>query len=136
MRNIFVDTSAFYAFLNKSDEFHQAAEKEFSTFDPDTTILTCSSYVILETLTLLQRRIGLDPVRKWRTTFQPILDVVWVGAELHEKALSAFIASEQRTVSLTDWTSFEIMQQRQIEDVFTFDLHFARYGFNLFPKVP
>lgn len=134
MNNVFVDTSALYAFLDRHDEFHQAAERAFSRLEPSSTMLTTSSYVILETVTLLQNRIGLEAVRRWRSVVQPILNIIWVDADLHERALTALTATEQRTISLTDWTSFEVMRQHGIEDVFTFDSHFAQQGFNVVPK--
>lgn len=84
MKPIFVDTSALYALLDESDRSHWPAADTFSRFSPDGTLLICSSYVVLETLTLLQSRIGMGAVRKWRTDFQPILEIVGIDKPLHE----------------------------------------------------
>ena len=134
MKRIFVDTSAVCALMDKNDKFHRAAADNFSQFAADTTVLACSSYVVLETVALLQSRIGMGPVKKWQSEFQPILEIVWVDADLHEKALTALIAAQDRSISLTDWTSFEIMRERGIEEAFSFDRHFSQRGFNLLPS--
>ena len=130
MRPIFVDTSALYALFDQSDRFHRAAARVFSALDPDGTLLVTSSYVALETLSLLQTCIGMNAVRTWRTEFQTILEIVWVDRQLHEQALTELVAANKRGISLTDWASFGIMRERGIEDVFTFDRHFSQQGFN------
>ncbi|MFN7972631.1 MAG: PIN domain-containing protein [Acidobacteriota bacterium] len=136
MRSLFADTSAFYALLDRDDRFHGAASRAFAGFEPDDTSLVTSSYVVLETLALLQHRIGLAPVRRFRAELQPILDIVWVGAPIHDRALAALIAASRRGVSLTDWTSFEIMRERDIEEAFSFDPDFEEQGFQLVPAAP
>jgi predicted nucleic acid-binding protein len=131
MKPIFVDTSALYALFDQGDRFHQAAANVFSRFSPDSMLLVSSSYVVLETLNLLQTRIGMSAVRKWKTEFQPILEIIWVDRQLHEQALIALIAANRPGISLTDWTSFGIMRERDIEDAFSFDRHFSQQGFNI-----
>lgn len=134
MKDLFVDTSAFYALLDRSDDFHERARDFFSTLNPEEINLVCSSYVVLETLSLLQNRIGLEPVRSWRSELQPLLEVVWMDSRLHEKALTALVASGRREISLTDWSSFELMRERGIQEVFAFDPHFSEQGFHLLPQ--
>jgi predicted nucleic acid-binding protein len=100
---------------------------------PDKTLMLTSSYVVLETLALLQTRLGLRAVTKWKTEFQGILEIVWIEKQLHEEALTALVAANKPTISLTDWASFLIMRERGIEDAFTFDRHFTQQGFHLLP---
>jgi predicted nucleic acid-binding protein len=133
MNLMFVDTSALYALLDADDRFHHAAGAAFSRLSPDNTLMVTSSYVILETLALLQSRLGLSAVMKWKTEFQGILEIVWVEKQLHEEALTALTAANKPTISLTDWASFLIMRERGIENAFSFDRHFAQQGFHLLP---
>lgn len=134
MRTIFSDTSAFYALLDRSDRFHPAARKIFVSLVPGETNLVCSSYVVLETLSLLQTRIGLEPLKTWQSEFEPILEIIWVDSELHQRALTALVASARREVSLTDWSSFLLMRNRGIDEAFAFDTHFSEQGFRLLPE--
>ena len=133
MNLLFADTSALYALVDADDRFHRAAADAFSQMSPEKTLLLCSSYVVLETLALIQTRLGLDAVAKWKAEFQAILDIVWVDTRLHEEALTALVAANQPAISLTDWTSFLIMRERGIETAFSFDPHFALQGFHLLP---
>ena len=133
MNLVFVDTSALYALLDADDRFHQAAAAAFSHLSPDKTLMLTSSYVVLETLALLQTRLGSGAVTKWKTEFQGILEIVWMEKQLHEEALTALVAANKPAISLTDWASFLIMHKRGIENAFSFDRHFAQQGFHLLP---
>jgi predicted nucleic acid-binding protein len=86
--------------------------------------------VLLESVALIQRRLGLGFVRRLRDELEPLLLVTWVDAALHRAALDATIAGS-RDVSLVDHTSFELMRRRGIRRVFAFDDHFADEGFEL-----
>lgn len=134
MNMLYLDTSALYALVDSGDRFHAAASEAFRELSPDKDLLICSSYVVLETLALIQTRIGVRAVRKWKTEFQPILEIVWVDRQLHEEGLTALVAANNPTISLTDWTSFLIMRERGIEIAFSFDRHFAQQGFRLMPS--
>lgn len=133
MNLLFADTSAFYALLDGDDRFHRAAADAFSQLSPDNTLMLTSSYVLLETVALLQNRLGLAAVTKWKTEFQGILEIVWIDRQLHEEAVIALIAANKPAISLTDWASFLIMRERGIETAFSFDRHFAQQGFQLVP---
>ena len=41
------------------------------------------------------------------------------------------LAADKRNVSLTDWTSFEVMRDRGIDLAFAFDPGFAAQGFDV-----
>ncbi|MCL4475843.1 MAG: PIN domain-containing protein [Nitrospirae bacterium] len=59
----FIDTSAFYAVLDRDDDNHQKARRLWNdVFSDDNTIVT-SNYVLVESFTLIQQRLGLEAVR-------------------------------------------------------------------------
>jgi predicted nucleic acid-binding protein len=130
---IFLDTSAIYAFLVAEDRGHPAAVRELRSLQRGRANFVSSSYVIQETLALLQARVGMDAVRRFSSGVFPILDVVWIERELYDRALTALLAANSRQVSLTDWTSFEVMRSRGIDVAFAFDPHFGRQGFRVLP---
>ncbi len=86
--------------------------------------------MLVETIALLQARLGLEPVRRLRDEVAPLLTITWVDADLHRTALDATLAGT-RNVSLVDHTSFELMRRRNITRAFAFDDHFAQAGFEL-----
>ena len=93
--------------------------------------LVTSSFVFLETVTLLQARVGVAAVRIFYRDVLPVLDLVWVGEDLLHRAMAALLASSHRKVSLTGWSSFVLMRERGIVHAFAFDEDFARQGFEL-----
>ena len=128
---VFADTSGLFAFLVQDDYMHGRAKAVFQSFAEDNTQLLTSSYVLVETTALLQRRVGVDAVLEFYNKIQPLLDVIWVDDHWHEKAINRLIALNQKKVSLVDCLSFIIMEAREISTAFSFDKHFEKNGFSL-----
>lgn len=128
---VFVDTSALYAVLVATDDAHGAAAGAFAE-QAHTGRLVTHNYAVVETVSLLQVRIGAEAVRAFVDELLPALIVVWVDPETHAAAL-ARIAEGPRSVSLVDRVSFTLMHQRGITTVFAFDEDFRRAGFDLIP---
>jgi predicted nucleic acid-binding protein len=129
--NIFADTSGFFALLVHNDHMHVRARLNFEYFAENNARLLSSSYVLLETLTLLQRRIGLESVWDFNAKIVPLLDIVWVDESWHNRALQRLQLNSRRNLSLTDCLSFEIMEAQEITIAFTFDSHFEEQGFTI-----
>lgn len=128
---VFVDTSGIFAYLVQDDYMHVRAKAIFQSFAENNTQLLTSSYVLVETTALLQRRIGMDAVIDFHNKIQPLLDVIWVDEYWHTKAINRLITLNQKKVSLVDCLSFVIMDAREIGTVFSFDNHFEKNGFSL-----
>lgn len=133
MTEVFVDTSALYAVLDADDARHGEAAATWSALldhlaDGATRCVTHSG-VIVESSALVQRRLGMRALRALHDRLLRIVDVTWVDADLHGRALSALLAAGSREVSLVDWTSFELMRERAIDAAFAFDDDFDAQGF-------
>lgn len=129
MRPVFVDTSALYALLVRSDDRHGDARRAFARLMAEEAALITTSYVLVETYALLGRRVGLDSVAAFRDDFAPLLDIVWVDPATHDAALNELIDRKRRNLSLVDLVSFATMRGRGIEQAFAFDRHFDEEGF-------
>lgn len=128
-RSVFVDTSALYALIVDGDDFHERAVEVFEGLKVEDARLITTSYVLVETYALLQRRIGIEAVRDMRAGLVPLLDVVWVDEELHERGLDRLVDRSAGGASLVDAVSFAAMRTRTIDRAFTFDRHFGDEGF-------
>jgi len=126
---VFADTSAIFALLFRDDLMHVRAKENFTCFAQEGVQLLTSSYVLVETVALLQRRIGLAPVHDFNTKIVPLLEIVWVDAAWHGRATQRLLGENRRNISLVDCLSFEIMEAGEITEAFTFDQHFADKGF-------
>jgi uncharacterized protein len=126
---VFVDTSALYALLVRSDQRHGDARRAFDRLKAEEAVLVTSSYVLVETYALLGRRIGLGAVAAFRNDFAPLLEVAWVDPATHDAALDALLERSSRELSLVDLVSFLVMRGRGIDEAFAFDRHFEEEGF-------
>lgn len=131
--SVFVDTSAYFAVLDADDEEHQRARDEWQRLLAAERELFTSNYVIVETIALLQSRIGIEAVRLFRDDIMPVIKIFWVDSSVHEMAMQILLTASRRQLSLVDCVSFQIMRARGIRSAFCFDPHFAKQGFRSLP---
>jgi predicted nucleic acid-binding protein len=132
---VFVDTSAFYALLVRTESGHKPTRLAFESLLKKGTTLHTSSYILVETIALLQSRIGLNAVHDFDEDMVPLLTISWVDATLHRRALARLKRESRRRLSLVDCSSFEIMRSEGIDNALTLDRHFKDFGFKLLPKI-
>ena len=130
---IFVDTSAFYALLDGDDAEHSRGLKSWERESPGEGSLVTTNYVVLESMALLQSRLGMPAVRAFHDAVLPLVRMEWITEGIHAQAVSAFIATDRRGLSLVDLSSFETMRRLGIRSAFTFDRHFRQHGFDTVP---
>ena len=126
---IFVDTSALVALLDTGDRQHEPAERIWQKLLDDGNELVCNNYVLVEAYALIQRRYGMGILRAFQDDAVPLLNVVWLGPEEHESAVSALFSANRRGLSLVDCASMETMRRLGIRTIFAFDPHFTELGF-------
>lgn len=128
MSRVFVDTSAVLALLVETDAAHVEARRAFARLEAERAALLTSSYVLVEIYALLGRRFGLELVQRFRDGFAPLLEVVWVDRELHERGLDLLLEEGARDLSLVDAASFVIARERGVARAFAFDRHYPAHG--------
>lgn len=133
MVKIFVDTSALFALVNTSETNHQVAEVTWQTMIADGDELVTSNYIIVESIALIQNRLGLPALQKLQANLEPLLNVFWLDQDIHDAAVQLLLSTNRRQLSLVDCSSFETMRCLEVNTVFTFDAHFREQGFNVIP---
>jgi predicted nucleic acid-binding protein len=126
---VFVDTSAVYALLDTGDSNHERALRATARLLGEE--LVTHSYVVVEVLSLVRRRLGAGAAARLIDEVLPAIEVTDVDASLRSRALAAFRAATGSDVSLVDRTSFEFMRQRGIRRAWAMDSDFATEGFEL-----
>ncbi|MBS4029548.1 MAG: PIN domain-containing protein [Ignavibacteriales bacterium] len=129
--NVFGDSSAFYSYLDKQDSQHLRAKAQMSSLIQSNDVVVSSNYIIVETIALIQRRLGFDAVKDFQEIIAPLLSVYFVNKELHQKGAEIFLQERRRNLSLVDCVSFELMKQLGLQKAFAFDKHFEEQGFQL-----
>jgi len=120
------------AYIDVRDRFHRDAVLTFERLAGNGSLVV-HSYAVSETISLVQRRIGMEALRDYAMFLEPALEVAWVDDRLHRRALASLLAADRRGISFVDHVSFEVMRDLDIDTAFTFDGDFAAQGFTVVP---
>ena len=127
---VFIDTSAFFAVLTKSDNQYADAAAYWKMLleDPDMTLVT-SNYIIVETCALLRNRLGKRGLEVFVHDILPAISILWIDEAMHFAAVEAMLAFGGNGPSLVDCSSFALLDAKGITRVFAYDQHFSARGF-------
>lgn len=129
MNRIFVDTSSIVAAINSRDQYHQQAKEIFTRLSDQKPSLLITNYIRIETHSLLNNKVSQDIALKFLD--DPTWFIEWVTPDDEKKAIRLLHRYYDKSFSLTDATSFIIMERLGLRSVLTFDKHFSQYGFNI-----
>jgi predicted nucleic acid-binding protein len=130
--NVFVDTSAFYAVLSRTDSNHERAISDWNRLMDDRSVRFCTSnYVIVESCALIRNRLGNDAMRSFLDNLLPLAMALWIDQKIHAAATAAMIAHGKNGPSLVDCSSFAMMRDTGIANALAYDKHFTEQGFSL-----
>lgn len=132
---IFVDTGAFLGRSLASDQFHARAVAGWKRITDKGERCCTSSFVLDETLTLLARRAdyAFAAERGRAIRGSRMLEILRPSEKIEDEALDLFEKFADQRVSFTDCVSFALMRDKRVKRAFTFDAHFERAGFELWP---
>lgn len=128
---VFVDTSAFYALMDASDNSHKEAAGLWRSFLEEDVYTATSNYVIIETTALLQSRLGLDAAVLWDRDVLSLVETLWVDESIHGLAHDLWVGIGRSNLSFVDCVSLTLMRRHEMEKVYAFDKHFAEQGFKV-----
>lgn len=126
MRVIFVDTSGIVAAMNVKDKHHEKARAVLGRLSQERCSLLTTNYVRAETHALLLARAGRDLALRFLE--DETMAIEWVYPEDEERALEILRTFHDKDFSLTDATSFAVMERLGVKEALSFDRHFIQYG--------
>lgn len=130
---VFIDTSAFYAVLDRDDENHFAAAQSWRQLLQDDSPLLTSNYVLVETSALIQRRLGIPALRAFHEDIVPLMEVEWIDEVRHRASIEMALTAARKRLSLVDCSSFLVIREADVRWAFCFDRHFREQGFSVLP---
>jgi predicted nucleic acid-binding protein len=128
---VFLDTSAIYALADDNDAHHAGASSSFESALQGGDLFLTHSYVVVESVALLARRLGWEPTRRFLEQAQ-LFRMRWVDEPLHDAGLGRFVERRGK-YSLVDEVSFLVMREQGIRRALAFDRHFWEEGFLPYP---
>lgn len=134
-KTLFVDTGAWYALADSSDQYHDEAVKIYPQLLGKYHPLKTTNLVVAETHILIRRCIGYKAAIAFLDNIASSPRVVKIYSDLmlEDRAESILRQYQDQDFSYTDAVSFVVMKQYGITEVFTFDKHFVTAGFTLIP---
>lgn len=117
MQSIFVDTGGWYAAIARKDHDHQAAKQFLS--DNRSPLIT-SDYVMDETVTLLQYRIGHSDAVKFLDALQAShqIELIYLTPSHIVETIKLFRNRPDKDWSFTDCSSFVLMREYKVQNAF------------------
>lgn len=133
MKLLFVDTGAWVALNNSSDQFHSIAKSANEKFLDEDYFYITSDYVLDETYTFLLYNVGhhraIQFGKEIKTLSEEgIIQIVQIAEDIQTEAWNIFESYSDKDFSFTDCTSFVVCNLLEITEVFSFDKHFEQYG--------
>jgi predicted nucleic acid-binding protein len=127
---VFVDTSGWYAYFDKSDRFHAEAA---SFIGRRPTLLT-SDLVVSETLALLQRRINKAVSQKVGEILldRMVVELLIPSFKTLQESLLLYEGTS-RKLSFVDCSNKILMAQNDLDTIFCFDEDFKGLGLKVVP---
>ena len=135
-RTLFVDTSGWYAVLDRRDAGHGSVTVFIEQAVKSGTRLVTTDYILDESCTLAKARAGSSMALRLLDLIAgtTALDLEWIDAERFRRAEMHFRKHRDQAFSFTDCTSFVVMHQLRLSQVITSDEHFRIAGFEVLPE--
>ena len=134
-KTLFVDTGAWFALADTSDQYHKKAVAVYPGFFKDNRLLKTTNLVLAETYTLIRRALGHGPAMQFLQNMaaSPRISKIYADQALEAKAEAILNKYEDQDFSYTDAVSFAAMKRYGIQLAFAFDRHFITAGFTIVP---
>lgn len=132
---VYLDTSGLFAATVSNDVNHGLARPILAALIDVGAALHTSAYALLETLALLQSRVGLEAAIQVQHALLPLMTVHWVDEGLHDRAFHRLELRRRRQLSLVDCAGFVVMEENAITTALAFDDDFQREGFTVLVSV-
>jgi predicted nucleic acid-binding protein len=130
---VLLDTSALVAMVDTDDPAHEAARDAWAAMLADSTPLVLTNLMLVETLAVLPRRMGMEVVSAFCQRQLPLVELYAVETPVLLTAIDTWAAARRRDLSLVDVVSFLVMRREGLSHAFTLDPHFAEQGFECIP---
>ncbi len=131
-QRVLIDTSAYFALVVPQDARHLAAATLLERLEQQPTHLFTTNFIVAETHALLLARRGrVVASRVLHQLDQSSATIVRVSLRDERQARQIIERYDDKDFSLTDATSFAVMERLRIDVAFTFDRNFAQYGFQV-----
>jgi len=136
---VFVDSGGWLSVIIESDQYHEAGRSYFEALMALGASLETSDFVLDEVITRLRYDVGHGKAAEFLGLVREAvkagsLTVHWISEAHWIRAEESFLRYGDVRLSFTDCTSFALIHEHPVDEVFGFDAHFEMMGHVLQPK--
>jgi len=131
---IFVDSSAFYALSDRHDSNHSVALAAARQLGIELADLHTTNAVVIETHSLLLNRLTREiAAQVMEQIYAGTIRIVRASERDERRGREIILRHDDKAYSFTDTISFAVMERLHLHVAWSYDHHFARFGFQLVP---
>jgi predicted nucleic acid-binding protein len=130
---VFVDTSAYFAAVNRRDVHHEAVSRIMVRAVAAGVRFVTTNFILAELHALLLTRVNRQVAARVlaEVDASELTTIVRVSAYDERRARAIIFEYTDKDFSLTDATSFAVMERLRIRQAFTLDRNFSQFGWAL-----
>jgi uncharacterized protein len=138
---VFIDAGGWLSVLIESDQFHEAGKGYFQALMAIGGQAMTTDFVLDEVVTRLRYDVSHAKAAEFLTLIHEAIDegilrVHRITEDLWAEAEALFLRYADVRLSFTDCTSFALLSEHAVDEVFGYDAHFEMMGHILQPKPP
>lgn len=132
IESVFVDTSAFYAIVNKGEAYHSKITEFIKN---NKCLLVTTNLVFAETISLITKRLGKNVAADFGSGLRNSerLNIYYLSENYQKEAWDLFVYYKDKDFDYIDATCFTFMKKMDINKVLSFDRHFKQMNFEILP---
>ena len=131
-RRVLLDSSGYLALVNANDTHHLEARTAWARLTEERWHTFTTNFVLAETHALFLARLGRRSASAFLRQFDhSTATLVRVSARDEDRARAIVFQYDDKDFSLTDASSFAVMERLRIGAAFGFDRNFVQFGFPL-----
>jgi predicted nucleic acid-binding protein len=136
---VFIDSSGWYALVQREHEHHEAAKEYFQQILDSRTRLYTNITEISSAIFKIKQNCGLSVATDFsklidQSVLSTSLNVSWMTRRLHRSALKHFFTIKDVQIEIRHCLIFEEVKKKKINFIFSFDDTLKSFGIPLMPQ--
>jgi predicted nucleic acid-binding protein len=139
MIKVFIDSTGWYALVQREHEHHEAAKEYFQQILDSRTKLYTNNTEITSAISKIKRNCGLSVATDFsklidQSILSTNLNVSWLTRRHHRASLKQFFSIKDTTIEIRHCIIFEEVKKKKINFIFSFDDILKSFGIPLMPQ--
>jgi len=135
----FIDSSAWTAIADKTDENHKAASEYFAKILESNSKLVTNNTAVDRALVQIKHQAGHKTAQKFMAVLDESILTVnlrsdWLSRRLRRNAVNLYLKSTHPGLRLEHYYIFETIKRKKVDILFTFDKELNFFGLPLMPQ--